>query len=86
MPVLQLPAKNRLDHLQTYVDDATQYATIYYCYRGAEPDDGKPVGTVIRRRVMEQGPNWRLYTTDGKQVGDGFISVKGAMMRLKGVL
>lgn len=35
------------------LDDATQYATIY---RG-----DRPVGTLQRKRVYEDGPAWKLF-------------------------
>lgn len=47
---------DRLEFLPE-LNDATQYSTVYY--------DGKPVATLQRRRVMERGPVWRLYATDG---------------------
>lgn len=50
-----------MDHWTvTEIDDASQYATVY-C-------DGSPMATVQRKRVMETGPAWILYATDGKRI------------------
>lgn len=45
---------------QLYINGATQYATLY--------QDGKPVGTFMRRRIYERGPAWRVFDTQGNEV------------------
>lgn len=44
------------------LNDACQYSTLYR--------NDKPVCTLQRRRVMERGPSWRLYATDGALIGN----------------
>lgn len=41
-------------------DASTQYATIY--------EGETPVATIQRRRVYEKGPEWRLFTTKGREI------------------
>lgn len=39
------------------IDSRTEYATAY--------DGDKPVATLQRRRVYEQGPAWKVFANDG---------------------
>ena len=43
------------------ITDATQWATVYDA-------DGRPVGTLQRRRVYEKGPRWTAYGLDGAKL------------------
>lgn len=54
-----------IEHLDGYefsprLDDACQYSTMFR--------DGKAIATLQRRRVMEQGPGWKLYDTNGRLI------------------
>ena len=43
------------------ITDATQWATVYDA-------DGRPAGTLQRRRVYEKGPRWTAYGLDGSKL------------------
>lgn len=43
------------------LNDSTQFCTVWR--------DAVAVATLQRRRVYEHGPAWRIYATDGQQIG-----------------
>lgn len=53
------------------IDDSTQYATAY--------EDGKPVATLVRRRVYESGPIWKAYGLDGTLLFQSFVPLVSAI-------
>jgi len=78
-------ARNGVDTFQVEIDSSTQYATVYCCYTTKWPIEEKhekPIATLIRKRVIEQGPHWRLYNLAGQEIGDGFSFAISALKYL----
>lgn len=64
--------------LEASIDASTQYATVYLI------GTFTPVGTLQRRRVLSNAPNWRAYGVDGgTEIGHGFYSARHAMLALQ---
>jgi len=60
--------------LELDIDNATQYATLY--------DNGRPLATFQRRRVMESRsvPLWRVFDTNGILVAVFFLNHRADYM------
>lgn len=58
------------------VDASTQSATV------RNVSDDRPIATLQRRRVLAQGPEWRLYDTAGLEVGSGFPRASLALRQI----
>lgn len=54
------------------IDNSTQYATAY--------EGDMPVATLQRRRVLDKGPEWKVFAVDGSLLFETYFNLSADRM------